>query len=123
MKRAAPLAKALLGFGLSVSVALALLARSGSDSPGLANLAALCALALLGFAIGLLPAALLGGSIRFPFLAGAGVGLFWLALALAGKPYDLGLKAPAGIAILSVFLGVFVSGAAIGAALLKSEAE
>ena len=63
--------------------------------------------------------AFLGGSVRLPFPTGAGVGLFWLGLALAGEPYSLGLKMPAGLGIVSVFLAVLVSGASIGASLLK----
>lgn len=126
MKKAAPFAGALLGFELSVLASLALVARAGAGGKGpggLGRLAGLAGLALLGFAIGLVPAVLLRGTIRFPFLTGLGVGLFWLGLAVAGEPYTLGLKAPAGIGLVSVFLGVFVSGGSIGASLLKAEAD
>jgi hypothetical protein len=46
-------------------------------------------------------------------------GLFCVALAVAGVPYSLGLTAPAGILIVSVFLAVFVSAVSIGVALSK----
>jgi hypothetical protein len=131
----APLARTAAGFGLSVFASLSLLAwrDAGAARAGEAAAArgalfsfpfpvwagALTLLALGAFAVGLVPVVFLGGSVKRPFATGAGVGLFWVALALAGEPYSLGLRMPAGLAIVSVFLAVLVSGAAIGASLMK----
>jgi len=129
-------AKAMLGFGLSVSIALSVVAYRSASAPDRnvhefptqsSDLAfhlliwapALLALALLGFAIGLVPLVLLRAPVRWPFVTGAVAGLFWVALAVAGVPYSLGLAAPAGILIVSVFLAVFVSAMSIGVALSK----
>ncbi len=136
--RVAGFAHALLGFGLALVSALSVVAwRGATGSPATAaglgeaatallpRLAALAprltALGLLGFAVGLSPAALLRAAPPWPFLGGLGAGAFWLLLAISGTPYSLGLTAPAGVLIVSVFLGVLVSGAAIGSALGKGE--
>ena len=114
-------ARALAGFGISVVAALYVATRQ--DAPGdggslpsgfLASLAALTAIALAGFAVGLAPLAFLRSPLRRPFLTGLGAGLFWLCLAIPGRPYSLGLTAPGGIGIVSVFIAVLVSGASIG---------
>ena len=99
------------------SPASSLLSRLVASGPGLT------VIGLAGFAVGLAPLALMRASLRRPFLNGLGVGLFWLCLAFAGKPYSLGLTAPPGIAIVSVFLAVIVSGAAIGRSVLSGENE
>lgn len=137
MKRLpASLARACAGFALSVLAALSVVVWKGAAAPGggaaelagpasafgsrlLALAPPLLPLALLGFAAGLVPAALLRAAVPRPLAAGAGAGLFWVALAIAGAPYSLGLTAPAGILIVSAFLAVFVSAASIGAALSR----
>ncbi len=129
-------AKAMLGFGLSVFIALSVVAYRLATAPDrnvhefptpsselafnlLIWVPALLALALLGFAIGLVPLVLLRAPVRWPLATGGVAGLFWVGLALAGVPYSLGLTAPAGILIVSVFLAVFVSAMSIGIALSK----
>lgn len=129
-------AKAMLGFGLSVFVALSVVAYRSASAPDrnvhefptqssalsfqlLIWAPALLALALLGFAIGLVPLLLLRAPVRWPSATGAVAGLFWVALAVAGVPYSLGLTAPAGTLIVSIFLAVFVSAMSIGVALSK----
>ena len=136
--RAASLGRASFGFGLSVVAALSVVAQREISGVGRVEFLAapapftyrfllwgpaLTVVALLGFGLGLLPLAFMRGSIRYPLLAGAGVGLFWLCLAIAGLPYSLGLTAPAGAGLVSVFLGVLVSGAAIGRSVLSGESE
>lgn len=132
----ASFARATIGFGSSVAVALSVVASrlEPGSSPGTGELRttvpalalrllawapSLLGLALLGFAIGLVPAVLLRAPVPWPFASGAAAGLFWIALALAGVPYSLGLTTPAGIFIVSVFLAVFVSAASIGRALTR----
>jgi hypothetical protein len=124
----------MAGFGLSVLVALSVVAWRLADAPDrgvrdaarpasrlavlfLARVPSLLALALLGFAVGLVPLVLLRAPVRRPLVTGVTAGLFWVALALAGVPYSLGLTAPAGILVVSVFLAVFVSAVSIGIAL------
>ena len=129
-------AKAMGAFGLSVFFALSVVAYRLASGPNrnvhefptqssalafqlLIWAPALLGLALLGFGIGLVPLVLLRAPVRWPFATGAVAGLFWVALALAGVPYSLGLAAPAGVLIVSVFLSVFVSAMSIGVALSK----
>ena len=126
----------MAGFGLSVAFALLVVAYRDATAPDrnvhefptqssalafhlLIWVPGLLGLALLGFAIGLVPQLLLRAPVRWPFIAGVVAGLFWVALALAGVPYSLGLTAPAGIVIVSAFLAVFVSAMSIGMALSK----
>lgn len=117
---------ALAGFALATLAALGLAASREATGRALVARAVLWApplagLGLAGYGVGLVPVLLLRARVPRPFLAGLGTGLFWLVLALAGAPYDLGLKAPAGLFLVSVFLGVLVSGAAIGSSLAKGE--
>lgn len=81
----------------------------------------LTALAALSFAIGLAPLLFFRGRFAWPLLAGAAAGLFWLALAWAGAPYSLGLTAPAGLAIVSVFLGVLISAASLARSFVQQD--
>ena len=137
--RAVTFLRTLTGFAVSVVASLSVAAyreaAGGLAAPALSSPASsllsrfatsgagLTAIGLAGFAVGLAPLALMRASLRRPFLTGLGAGLFWLCLALAGKPYSLGLTAPPGIAIVSVFLAVIVSGAAIGRSVLSGENE
>ncbi|MBK9967344.1 MAG: hypothetical protein IPP07_21695 [Holophagales bacterium] len=52
-------------------------------------------------------------------MLGFGLSVFVALSVVAGVPYSLGLTAPAGILIVSVFLAVFVSAMSIGVALSK----
>ncbi|MFN7988621.1 MAG: hypothetical protein U0529_14190 [Thermoanaerobaculia bacterium] len=136
--RHASFLKSLLGFGLSVFAALSVVSyrlasapdRDIREAPTHAAAFArhlfitapfLCALALLGFAVGLVPAVLLRAAVPRPVATGIGIGLFWVVIGIAGVPYSLGLTAPAGIFIVSVFLAVFVSAASIGVALARGQ--
>ena len=131
---------ALASYSLVTFVALSLVAaRASSGRPGLPREFSaeafpfrlgfpswgflLTALAALSFLVGLVPLLVFRGRVPWPLVAGAGAGLFWLALGFAGPPYSLGLTAPAGLAIVSVFLSVLVSAASLGRSFLQQDRE
>lgn len=140
LARLAALALGVAGYGLVVAAALGLVARRAV--PGAAGRVAefpatafpfvhgfavwgplLAAAAMAAFAAGLVPLVLLRGSIRHPLVAGGACGLLWLLVALAGAPYTLGLTAPAGLGLVSFFMGAFVSAGSIGASMMRGEGE
>lgn len=127
-------AKATIGFGLPVSAALSVVAyrsattadRNIHEFPTPSSALAfhllvwvpgLVTLALAGFVIGLVPVLLLRVPVRWPYPSGLGAAAFWVALAVAGVPFSLGLSAPTGILVVSVLLALSVSAISIGVAL------
>jgi hypothetical protein len=66
----------------------------------------LTGVAAAGFGVGLIPIFAASGAPRRPFLLGCGIGCVWLALALRGVPYSLGIGAPSGVFLVSLMLGM-----------------